>query len=170
MSDTPAPVAEPVAMPDDAERAREMGATLIRQFEGCTLKPQPDTPPHWSIGYGCNTLADGTQVTEQTPALPDIDAAEALLRVQLAPLADRVDALVCGWLPVCARAALYSFAWNEGVTALAGSTLLRLINAGNMLGAADEFPKWVYAAGRRLDGLVARRALERGVFLGLAMP
>ena len=170
MSDAPAPIAEPVALPGDAERARDMGAMLIRQYEGYTLAPQPDTPPHWSIGYGCNYLTDGTPVSERTPRLPDIDAAEALLQAQLAPLAERVDALVRVYLPVCARAALYSFAWNEGVTALALSTLLRRVNAGDMQGAADEFPKWVYAAGRKLPGLVARLAMERAVFLGVTKP
>jgi lysozyme len=168
MPDVPVPTAEPVALPDDAQAARDMGAALIRRFEGCTLVPQPDTPPHWSIGYGCNTLADGTPVTRNTKPLPDTAAAEALLQAKLAPLADAVDAFVRVFLPVYARAALYSFAWNEGAAALEFSTLLSRINAGDMQGAADEFPKWVYAAGRVLPGLVARRRMERMVFLGLA--
>lgn len=166
----PAPIAEPVVLPTYARDARAMGASLIRRFEGCTLAPQPDTAPHWSIGYGCNYLADGSPVTRSTPPLPDMDAAEALLQAQLGPLADRVDAMVRVYLPVCASAALYSFAWNEGAGALARSTLLRLANAGNMQAAADEFPKWVYAAGRKLDGLVQRRAVERAVFLGEMQP
>ncbi|WP_416152991.1 glycoside hydrolase family protein, partial [Serratia surfactantfaciens] len=32
-------------------------------------------------------------------------------------------------------------------------------------GAADQFGRWVNAGGKRLDGLVARRAAEREMFL-----
>ncbi len=170
MNDIPAPVAEPVALPDDDARALEIGATLIRGQEGCTLIPQPDTPPHWQLGYGCNTLADGTPVGPQTPPLPDITAAEALLQAMLAPRAARVSALVTVYLTPAQRGALYDFSWNEGIDALATSTLLRLVNVGDFAAAAEEFPKWVYAGGRVLPDLVRRRALERAIFLGLTKP
>ena len=166
----PAPTPEPVATPTDADLAREMAATLIRQFEGCTLPPTPDTPPHWQIGYGCNYLADGSAVRSTTPPLPNIDAAEALLQALLGPLADKVDALLTVPATVGQRAALYDFAWNLGDAALARSTLLRLFNAGDVQAAADEFPTWICAAGKRDPGLVNRRRMERAVFLGLTTP
>ncbi len=166
----PAPVAEPVATPTDRDLALMMGAALIRQCEGCTLHPVPDTPPHWQIGYGCNYLADGSPVRPTTPPLADIAAAEALLQAILRPLAAEVDREIR--MPVSAnqRAALYSFTWNEGIGALQASTLLRLVNEGRTQTAADEFPKWIYAAGRKMDGLVRRRALEQAVFLGKVAP
>jgi GH24 family phage-related lysozyme (muramidase) len=46
----------------------------------------------------------------------------------------------------------------------APSTLRRKINMGDYAGAALEFHKWVYAAGKRLDGLVSRRAEEAALF------
>ena len=165
MSDAPAPTPEPVATPTDDDLALAMGAALIRRMEGCTLTPQPDTPPHWQVGYGCNYLADGSPVTPQTPPLADMAAAEALLQAHLAPLANDVKRELTCPASVNELAALYDFAWNLGVGALAGSTMLRLFNAGDSRWT-DEFPKWVYAGGRKLPGLVKRRALERAVALG----
>lgn len=60
--------------------------------------------------------------------------------------------------------ALISFTFNVGTTALAKSTLVRKLNAGDCLGAAREFDRWVYAKGKRLTGLVKRRAAERAMF------
>jgi lysozyme len=70
--------------------------------------------------------------------------------------------------------ALVSFAYNCGLDidedtipeGLGDSTLLKKFNAGDKLGAADEFPKWNKAQGRVLAGLVRRRAAERALFLG----
>lgn len=60
--------------------------------------------------------------------------------------------------------ALVSLTFNIGTTALAKSTLVRKLNAGDCLGAAREFDRWVYAKGKRLNGLVSRRAAERRLF------
>lgn len=57
--------------------------------------------------------------------------------------------------------ALVSFAFNVGTSAYAKSTMLRKINAGDCHGAAAEFDRWVFADGKRLRGLVKRRAAER---------
>ena len=65
-----------------------------------------------------------------------------------------------------AAAALTSFEYNLGAGALARSTLLRLLNAGNRPAALAEFRKWVYAAGRPILGLLRRRWAEAAVFLG----
>lgn len=62
--------------------------------------------------------------------------------------------------------ALVSFTFNVGTTAYANSTLLRKLNAGDCYGAAAEFDRWVYAKGKRLPGLVKRRAAERAWFEG----
>jgi lysozyme len=61
--------------------------------------------------------------------------------------------------------ALISFAFNLGLSALAGSTLWRLFAHGDIQGAANEFPKWIYAGGKLLEGLKRRRQAERELFL-----
>lgn len=60
--------------------------------------------------------------------------------------------------------ALVSFTFNVGGGALRSSTLLRKLNAGDCWGAAAEFDRWVNARGRKLPGLVKRRADERRQF------
>ena len=60
--------------------------------------------------------------------------------------------------------ALVSFTFNLGCGNLQSSTLLRLLNAGDTAGAANEFPKWVYGGGVVLPGLVRRREAERQLF------
>lgn len=57
--------------------------------------------------------------------------------------------------------AVTSLTFNVGVRNLHNSTLARKINAGDCLGAAKEFDRWVYAKGKKLKGLVTRRAVER---------
>lgn len=58
--------------------------------------------------------------------------------------------------------ALVSFDFNTG--AVHRSTFLKLLNAGNKEGAANEFLKWTRAAGRVLSGVVRRREEERKLF------
>ena len=57
--------------------------------------------------------------------------------------------------------ALVSFVFNVGESKFAKSTMLAKMNAGDCYGAAREFDRWVYARGKRLNGLVSRRADER---------
>ncbi len=57
--------------------------------------------------------------------------------------------------------ALCSFEYNIGVGGFSRSTLLKKLNAGDRLGAADEFMHWVIPA-----MLVGRRKEERAQFLG----
>ena len=60
--------------------------------------------------------------------------------------------------------ALVCFAYNVGIQALRGSTLLKKLNGGDYAGAANEFGRWNRAGGRVLSGLISRRAAERACF------
>lgn len=60
--------------------------------------------------------------------------------------------------------ALASFVFNLGARKFSQSTLLKKLNAGDYGGAAREFDKWVYSGGKKLNGLIARRAAERKLF------
>jgi lysozyme len=57
-------------------------------------------------------------------------------------------------------AALTSFVYNVGENAYRQSTLLKKLNAGDYEGACRELPRWVYAKGVKLSGLVRRRDQE----------
>ncbi|MGL4747421.1 MAG: lysozyme, partial [Shewanella sp.] len=91
--------------------------------------------------------------------------ADARLAHELDDFADGVKKLVKVPLKQCQLDALVSFAFNVGVGALRDSTLLKLLNAGNYAGAADQFTRWNKAGGKVLPGLVTRRAAEKEMFL-----
>jgi lysozyme len=60
--------------------------------------------------------------------------------------------------------ALVDFIFNEGAGNFGGSTLLRLLNAGDYAGADAQFKRWNLAGGRVLAGLVKRREDEAEEF------
>ncbi|CAM3715384.1 lysozyme [Rouxiella silvae] len=90
---------------------------------------------------------------------------DALLNKHLAPVKVAVDAAVKIPIDNYTRAALYSFAYNVGVTAFRRSSLLRHVNAGDTLAACDDLRKWVYVNKQRNRGLVNRREIDRQVCL-----
>lgn len=63
--------------------------------------------------------------------------------------------------------AYVSFAYNVGGGAFCKSTLVRKLNERDYTGACNELLRWVYADGRKLPGLVERRARERRMCLGI---
>ena len=63
--------------------------------------------------------------------------------------------------------ALICFSFNLGAGALQLSTLRRKVLRGDFEGAADEFPRWVHAGGRKMRGLLRQPAAERALFLAL---
>lgn len=66
--------------------------------------------------------------------------------------------------------ALVSFTYNEGAGRLQSSTLLKVLNAGNYVGAAARFGVWVYGSGVKLPGLITRREAEVALFLAAWKP
>jgi lysozyme len=101
------------------------------------------------------------QLGEQITA----EQAEEFLRSDLRAFEREVERMVLVPISPSQFAALVSFAYNLGAQALQKSTLLRLLNAHNYAGAAGQFARWTYAAGKQLPGLVRRRAAERALFI-----
>lgn len=129
------------------------GLDLIRNAEGTVYHAYKDSVGVWTIGTGHT----GPDVREGM--MIDKAQAEALLRSDL----DRFEKGVSRLAPVTTQGqfeALVSFAFNLGLAALAGSTLLKLHNAGDYAAAAGEFAKWDKAGGHVLQGLAKRRAAE----------
>ena len=54
---------------------------------------------------------------------------------------------------------------EEQATAFSNSTLLRLLNAGDVAAAAGQFKRWNRGGDGVLPGLVRRRAAERDLFI-----
>jgi lysozyme len=68
-------------------------------------------------------------------------------------------------IPAGAYVASLSITYNIGNGAFCKSTLARKLNAGDIVGACNEFPKWDKAAGIRLPSLTKRRTAERALCL-----
>jgi lysozyme len=142
------------------------GLSLIRQAEGLRLRAYPDPGTGgdpWTIGIGTTVYPDGRKVRRGDRCTPQ--QADEYLAHDLQGFERDVAAMVTVPLTGNQFSALVSFAYNVGASSLRSSTLLRLLNAGDYAGAANQFPRWNRAAGRVLPGLVRRRAAERDLFL-----
>ena len=63
-------------------------------------------------------------------------------------------------LPEAMKPSLVSFTFNVGSGNYCRSTLAKLANDGDHVGACKQLYRWVYAGGRVLPGLVRRREAE----------
>lgn len=137
----------------------QAGLALIKSFEGCELTAYRDAVGVLTIGYG-HTGPDvhPDQVITQKQA-------DYLLATDLIKFETAVSGLLERSVTPNQFAALVSFAYNLGAGALQTSTLLRLTNKGDFVGAAKQFSRWANAGGQQLEGLVRRRAAEAALFL-----
>ncbi len=140
------------------------GIALIQQFEGLRLTAYPDPGTGgepWTIGIGhTGGVQEGDACTEEQ--------AQDWLRQDCKTAEDCIDAYVEPELTQNERDALISLIYNIGCGNFKGSTLLMLLNAGNMVGAANQFGRWDRAAGQVMPGLQARREAETKLFLETA--
>ena len=139
----------------------EDGLDLIKRFEG--FRPTIYIcPAGWpTIGYG-HVLRDSERV--RFSAGIDERAAEELLRFDVEIAERAVLRLIHVPLSDGQFSALVSFAFNLGAGALQRSTMRRKINRGEHEAVPAEFRRWVWAGGRKLKGLMRRRAAEAALF------
>jgi lysozyme len=91
--------------------------------------------------------------------------AEAWLVEDIAWAEGRVNADVHVPLTQGEFDALVDFVFNCGVGNFEHSTLLKLVNAGDMNHAAGEFEKWDHCGGVVVAGLLRRRVAEDAEFV-----
>ena len=141
-------------------KINDAGLRLIKSFEGCKLTAYRDIVGVLTIGYG--TTGDKVKVGMQ---ISQEDADEMLVDRLEEEFEPGVESLVEKDLTENQFSALVSFAYNLGLGALGRSTLLKLVKAGDMDGAAEEFVKWSMAGGKQVAGLLRRREAEKALFL-----
>ena len=135
------------------------GLDLIKRFEGFSRTVYFCPAGYPTIGYGHVVKDD-----EDFSAGIDEPQAEELLR-QDAQIAERaVLRLINVPLTDGQFDALVSFTYNLGSGALQRSTLRRKINREEHAEVPEQFMRWVWAGGRKLKGLVRRRAAEAGFY------
>ena len=135
------------------------GLALTEGFEGCRLESYQDSGGIWTIGYGHTSGIGPGMVCTQDQAVQwligDYAWAEAEVnRIVDVPLSQgEFDGLT-------------DFTFNCGRYALDHSTLLALVNEGDMQDAADQFERWDKCGGVVVAGLLRRRLAEEQEFLG----
>lgn len=140
----------------------ELLLTLIRKFEGLRLKPYRCPAGVPTIGYG----STGPGVHMDMPPISEATA-EAMLHKDAETFyraAGKLSPIL--WLEGDAKhSAIADFCFNLGATRYKASTLKRRIDAGDWHGAAEELQKWVWGGGKKLPGLITRRAAESALLV-----
>lgn len=130
----------------------------IKRWEGLRLVAYRDSGGVWTIGYGhTGAHARAGATITQTQA-------DSLLRQDLARFEQAVQSAVTVPLTDSQFGALVSFAFNVGEAAFARSTLVAKLNGGDYNAVPEQLARWVHAGGKRLQGLVNRRAAEAGLW------
>lgn len=136
------------------------GIQFIKDREGVKLRAYQDSAGVWTIGYG------HTKGVYKGLVINELEAT-SYLENDLQDAETEVKKLVNVDLNQNQFDALVSFEFNVGK--LGKSTLLRLLNAGQYLSAAQQFLKWnkAHVNGKlvALKGLTTRRTLEMNLFL-----
>ncbi|WP_183560703.1 lysozyme [Mucilaginibacter sp. SP1R1] len=146
------------------------GINLIKGFEGLVLHAYKDIAGVWTIGYGSTRYANGNRVVPGGELANESQAAD-LLKHTLGTYVQAVHDSVKVPLNQNQFDALVSFTYNLGAGALASSTLLKKLNAGDYNGAADQFLVWNKITDPKTgakvvsDALVKRRKAEQVYFL-----
>lgn len=136
----------------------QAGIDLLKDFEGFRDHAYLDFVGVPTIGYG---FTKGVK-------LGDVMTAEqGEQRLQ-----QEVSSFEAGVIAACENepsenqlAAMTCLAYNIGLRAFEGSTVLRNHNRGDTLMAANAFRMWCRAGGKVLTGLVNRREAERALYL-----
>lgn len=142
----------------------DAGISLIISFEGFEPKPYLCSAGVPTIGFGTTRYPDGRKVTLKDK---EITRSQATLyfRHDVRHFELAVDAMAVDTVTQNQFNALVSFAYNLGEYALKKSTLLKLVNLNpNDPAIAHEFSKWVSAGGKKVAGLVRRRAAESKMY------
>lgn len=141
---------------------------LVNQFE-CGgnvlkyLKAYKCPAGVWTIGIGTTVYPNGKRVMEGDVITEQ--QAYDFLRHDLAFAEQKVDSYTTDDIDQSQFDSLVSFAYNVGVNALKGSTLLKKVNVNpDDPSIKAQFEKWVYAAGKILPGLVRRRKSEAWLY------
>ncbi len=141
--------------------------TLIRSWEKEVRKVYLDGGGVKTAGVGhtgadVNRLKVGAAITKAQ--------SDAWFRADVLEAAAAVDKYVKVPLTPKQRGVLTSFTFNVGVGAFAGSTLVKVLNAGHYSQVPAQLARWTHDGGKVVRGLVNRRNAEIALWLTGAAP
>ena len=148
----------------------QKGLDIIKQFEGFRSEPYRDSVGVWTIGYGNTYYPSGKKVSASDKHLTEYEASKLKLDIINKDFSPSVNLLLKkeieqGKITQNMFDALLSLIYNIGVGALARSSVIRHLKAGDKESAAKAFLMWNKAKGKTLKGLTIRRQKESDLFL-----
>lgn len=152
-----------VAEHNEELRTGEKGLEIIGNAEGCMLEPYKCPADVLTVGIGSTELS-GLKI-DQNKTYSEQEIAERWVHDL-----KKAESCVNSWasgrsLPQGAFESAVSLTFNVGCGKLKHSTLFKHARNGNIQAMCDQFPRWKYANGKVLRGLVIRREKERELCL-----
>ena len=144
-------------------RISQQGVDLIKQFEGCRLKPYLCPAKKWTVGYG-HVLGNGATLAEADNRLFTKEEVDVLLRTDLERFELGVLRYCTVHLSQSQFDALVSWSYNLGLGTLQRSTMRQKILRKDGEAASKELLKYDKVGGRPLKGLTRRRQAEYRLF------
>ena len=134
-------------------RISENGLNLIKEFEGCRLEAYKDPAGVLTIGYGhTHGVQEGMRITQET--------ADEYLRDDCAAAEKNVNSFDAKYhWNQNQFDALVSFAFNLG-----SINQLTANGTRSIAEISAKIPEYCHAGGKKLNGLVRRRAAEKELF------
>jgi lysozyme len=136
----------------------KQGLALTEGFESCKLTAYQDVKGIWTCGWGHTgpEVVEGYTMTQNQAdsqlVLDTLSATNTVNRLVTVPLSQpEFDGIV-------------DLVFNIGAGNFSGSTMLKLLNAGDYTNAALEFDRWDKAGGQVVSGLLRRRQAETDEF------
>jgi len=145
-----------------APEVLDIAVDFIGRWEGFRERPYLDSAGVKTVGYGFTKHVPFWDEIRESIPLSEKEGDRFLRRALTEVYIPEVEQLSNGILSAPHKvAALSSFTYNVGVEAAESSTLIDDLLAGREDEAEEELLKWVYADGKVLEGLVARREAEK---------
>lgn len=144
-------------------KINKAGIDLIKSFEGLKLTAYLDIVGIPTIGYGSTENISKQDVLNKR-TISEVEA-ENLLAKDIEKFESAVEKSVVIPINDNQFSALVCFSYNVGAGALQKSTLLKMLNNGDISSAAEQFLRWNKAGGKEVAGLTRRRQAERSLFL-----
>lgn len=138
------------------------GIKKLKTEEGEKLTGYKDSRGIPTVGVGHTGLVDGNPVS--VGMVITKEKSSELLRSDLKWVERAINTKVKAQINQNQYDALCSLVFNIGESAFSNSTVLRKLNLGDFIGAADAFLMWK-KSGKDLNILLPRRQRERALFL-----
>ena len=148
----------------------EDGYKIIGEYEAFRAAPYKDSGGVWTIGYGNTYYLNGQPVRQKDKPLTEPEARAlkaAVINRDFAPAVNLAlaPAIKNGWVNQNMFDACVSLCYNIGVKNFSQSSVVRYLNQGNKLAAANSFELFNKDNGVVVKGLVNRRLKEKNLFL-----